>query len=72
MNATGTIRFLLIAVGITACLYRLCSALGVSDANLQRNVIVLAFIGVAVALLVEFLLKRKDASKPASPPEKEA
>ena len=66
MNTTATIRFLLIAVGITAALYRLLSAMGLSDATLQRDVIVLGFIGVAVALLVEFLLRRKAGS----PPEK--
>ena len=70
MNATGTIRFVLIAVGVTAALYRLLSAVGVSDASLQADVIVLGFIGVAIALLVEFLLKRKAASAAASPPEK--
>ena len=67
MNATATIRFLLIAVGTTAVLYRLLSALGVSDASLERDVIVLGFIGVAIALVVEFFLKRKAGSPPEKP-----
>ena len=66
MNPTGTIRFVLIAVGVAAGLHVILAAMGVSDAVLQRDTIVLGFIGVATALIVEALLKRKRDAKPQS------
>jgi len=62
------LRVFLIATATGVVLYFVLKAIGVTNAVLIRNAVILALAGVIVALVVERFLKRPAAAPPEKQP----